>query len=192
MKHPTSVREHLTDRSAAAVMRWHTMLTLKTESIAEHQFFVAEAASLICQLLRHYSIAEPSELDAVTMARMHDKAETEVGDIIGGAKRQFEELEKAARVAELRTVRTTLFEGLPEPIARYYQARVHRALLPSKEDLEVQIVLYCDHLAAYTFVCQEVHLGNSDLKELIDVCYQELQDLAWPWLQELRARTDIL
>ncbi len=104
MSRPTTVREHLMDRRAAAVMRWHNTLTLKTESDAEHQFFVAESASLICQLLAHYNIAWANELDAVTMARMHDKAETEVGDIVGKAKRQCPTLDNAARIAELGAV----------------------------------------------------------------------------------------
>lgn len=193
MSRPTTVRQHLMDRSAAAVMRWHNTLTLKTESDAEHQFFVAESASLICQLLFHYSIAVPNELDAVTMARMHDKAETEVGDIVGKAKRQCPTLEMASRVAELGAAQRELFEGLPTAIARHYRELLRRALLPPPEtDLESQIVLYCDHLAAYTFACQEMHLGNSGVKGLIDTCYQELQELTWPWLVELRKAADVI
>jgi 5'-deoxynucleotidase YfbR-like HD superfamily hydrolase len=175
-------------------MRWHNTLTLKTESIAEHQFFVAESASLICQLLKHYGIAEPNELDAVTMARMHDKAETEVGDIVGKAKRQYSDLATAARQAEIAAVLHHIFEGLPQAVAKHYQNLMCRALLPSKveTDLEAQIVLYCDRLAAYTFACQETHLGNSGLKRLVDACYQELQELAWPWLVELRKAADVI
>lgn len=195
MTQPTTVREHLMDRRAAAVMRWHNTLTLKTESDAEHQYFVAETTSLICQLLLHYGIAVPNELDAVTMARMHDKAEVEVGDIVGRAKRRCMELEGAARTAELKAVRTELFEGLPEPIARHYQALMERALLPSWEDIESQIVLYCDRFAAYSFACQEACLGNERVKRhggLIDTCYQELKDLTWPWLVALREKTDVI
>lgn len=182
------------DRRAAAVMRWHNTLTLKTESDAEHQFFVAESASLICQLLAHYNIAWANELDAVTMARLHDKAETEVGDIVGKAKRQFPELDTAARGAELAAVTFDLFEGLPEPIAQHYRHLMRRALLPSRveTDLEAQIVLYCDRLAAYTFACQEMHLGNSGVKRLVDVCYQELQEMTWLWLVELRKVADVI
>lgn len=194
MKQPTSIRQHLTDRSAAAIIRWHSTLTLKTESDAEHQFFVAETASLICQLLLHYGIAVPNELDAVTMARMHDKAETEVGDITGKAKWQFPELATAARQAEIAAVLHHMFEGLPQPVAKHYQNLMCRALLPSKveTDLEAQIVLYCDRLAAYAFACQEMHLGNSGVKRLVDACYQELQELSWPWLMALRKAADVI
>jgi 5'-deoxynucleotidase YfbR-like HD superfamily hydrolase len=181
------------DRRAAAVMRWHNTLTLKTESDAEHQFFVAESASLICQLLAHYSIAWPNELDAVTMARMHDKAETEVGDIVGEAKRQYQELSVAARNAERGAVTLVLFEGLPKPIAEHYRRLMRRVLGPPwEDDLEAQIVVYCDRLAAYTFACQEMHLGNSGVKRLVNACYQELQDLTWPWLVELRKVADVI
>jgi 5'-deoxynucleotidase YfbR-like HD superfamily hydrolase len=192
MSQPTTVRGHLADRSAAAVMRWHNTLTLKTESDAEHQFFVAESASLICQLLAHYNIAWANELDAVTMARMHDKAETEVGDIVGQAKRRCPELAQVARMAEVGAATNLLFDGLPESIARYYRVLLRRALWMDEDDLEAQIVLYCDRLGAYTFACQEMHLGNSEVKRLVDACYQELQEMTWPWLVALRKAADVI
>jgi len=192
VKPPTTVRAHLADRRAAVVMRWHNTLTLKTESDAEHQYFVAETTSLICQLLLHYGIAVPNELDAVTMARMHDKAETVVGDVVGQAKRRCPTLASAARIAELGAAQHELFEGLPTSIARYYRELLRRGLLLLKDDLEAQIVLYCDRLAAYTFACQEMHLGNSGVKRLVDTCYQELQELTWPWLVALREKADVI
>ena len=192
MSQPTTIRGHLTDRSAAAVTRWHNTLTLKDESDAEHQFFAAEAASLICQLLLHHGIAVPNELDAVTMARMHDKAETEVGDIVGKAKRQFSELARVGRAAEVSATMRLLFKGLPEPVAEHYRELLIRVLRPLVDDLEAQIVLYCDRLAAYAFACQEAHLGNSGAKRLDDACYQELQELTWPWLVALRKVEDVI
>lgn len=194
MSRPTTVQEHLMDRSAAAVTRWHNTLTLKTESIAEHQFFVSEAASLICRLLWHYGIAEPNGLDTVTMAQMHDRAETEVGDITGKAKRHCPTLENAARIAELGAVQRELFGGLPEPVAWRYRYLMRRALVlrPKDDDLESQIVLYCDRLAAYAFVHQEVLLGNERLSELRERCLQEIEDLDWPWLVALRKAEDVI
>ncbi len=185
------IRSYLFDRRDAFVVRWHARQTARTETLAEHHYFVTRDAELIARALHYYGIAEPSISDVVMMAMVHDEPEKETGDISGEAKRLYPELKKVLEKIEAGVIEKLLFNGLPEVLGDYYRNLAMRITQPETDDLEAQIVKYADKLEAYLFAYTEVQQGNSLMQEVVFVVQQELDTLTWDWLTSLRRETGL-
>lgn len=85
------------DRNLADIRRWAIVRTIRTQSVAEHSFFVA---LMMKPLLEHYGYDDPALVrDAMYYALIHDRDEVLSGDIATPAKRRmtpgaFDELNK--------------------------------------------------------------------------------------------------
>lgn len=186
-----SIRNALFDRRDAFVVRWHARQTVRTETLAEHHYFVARDAELIARALHYYHIAEPLIPDVLMMAMVHDEPEKETGDVSGEAKRLYPELKSVLAKIERGVIDNILFSGLPTPLGNYYRALAHRITDPAKDDLEAQIVKYADKLEAYLFAFTEVRQGNGLMVDVVSRITQELDGLTWEWLVELRRETGL-
>jgi 5'-deoxynucleotidase YfbR-like HD superfamily hydrolase len=120
-------------RSAARVTRFHTMPTLRTQSVGEHTF---GALAVLCE------ICDPS----ATLLRAvlyHDATEPCTGDTPAHVKWLNPGIAEAMKLAE----------GMLEDRFELYD----RASLSEGER---RILKYCDSMEAILFACEEFTMGN--------------------------------
>lgn len=182
------IRDFLFDRRVAFVQRWHARQSIGTESLAEHQYFVARDAMLVAHALIFYDIAKPDVGECVARALVHDEVEKVTGDVSGQAKREYPEMKALLTKIETEIIAGTLYDMLPDPIAMLYRSLTLSAT--DHHDLEGQIVKYADKLEAYLFsVTEAAH--NSLFNEVVTQIGAELEELRWDWLTALRKETGI-
>lgn len=186
-----SIRDQLFDRRNAFIVRWHARQTTKTETLAEHHYFVTRDAELIARALVYYKIAKPNIADVLMMAMVHDEPEKEIGDVSGEAKRVYPQLRETLVMIEQGVIDKILYNGLPTAIGDHYRKLTRRITGSQEDDLESQIVKYADKLEAYLFAYTEVQQGNSLMDDVVVRILQELEALTWPWLAELRRETGL-
>jgi len=179
------IQKFLMDMRSGFVQRWHARQTVRQESLAAHHHQTSRNARLVADALRYFGIAEPDVFKIVSLADFHDEAEKVTGDVSGEAKRRFPELRAASKGAEMVVIDQILFSELPEPIAEQYRAWA-RLMAQEPGTLEQQVVKYADKLAAYQFALTEIRIGNTLMADVVEEVAQELRELDWPWLIELR------
>jgi 5'-deoxynucleotidase YfbR-like HD superfamily hydrolase len=119
-------------RDGAAVKRFHTMRTSRTQTVGEHSYGVAMLVTLV----------EPDCSVALLKAALtHDLHEQSTGDIPSPAKWRYPELAAAMAIAEERWEIAT---GL-------------RAQLTAHE---VEVLKFCDYLELLIWAIEECRLGN--------------------------------
>lgn len=182
-KEVSAFERRLYDRSLAHVNRWHTQISLRKESVAEHQYFVASNAMLICHYLQYYKIATPSLRKVLGMALVHDSLELLTGDMPGDFKKDQPALKAALNAAESEILRQA-YKDMPPDIAYEYMM-LHREY-NGRLCIEAQIVKFCDVLDLAAFVKLEQGMGNTMLNRVQVVAEQWLQEFDWPWLRELK------
>lgn len=185
-----SIATFLQDRRAAFIVRWHARQTQRTETLAEHHYFVAHDALVIADALYYYGIAQPDVLRVILLAHFHDAPEFESGDVSGGAKRQYPKLREVSKEVDRQIVQHVLFNNLPDDLAERYRGFAHDANSPA-DSLEQQIVKYADKLEALLFAETEVQVGNTLMQDVVREVGLELAELDWPWLVRLRKETGL-
>lgn len=182
-----TINKRVYDRSEAFLQRWHAEPTIKTESLAEHQFFVAKNTLFICRLLKHYGIHGDFNQDiAVEIALQHDTLELITGDVSGPAKREYPELKEVLTSIEEHANKNA-YSDLPESVGLHYRWIGHWG--QDIERIETQIVKYCDVLAAAAFINSERQFGNAYMQGHEKRIKTWLAALDWPWLKQLRSKT---
>lgn len=190
-----SLIDFIADRRESSLTRWHARRTVQTENLAEHHGRTARTTLLLCRALRHHRIAEPDDLAAVEMAMLHDAAEVTTGDFPGRTKAEHPALKEALVEIEIEVIDNGLYVALPSGVAEQYRRAARRIADPGPDDLEAQIVGYCDKLEAHLFVQSELALGNTTMHDAANdtdaSTRAALERLQWPWLQRLRQVTDL-
>lgn len=184
-----TIKSYLFDRREGFITRWHAEPVLRHESLAEHSYFVARNALMVCHALVHFGIAKPDIGRTMELALTHDLAEKETGDISGKAKRLYPSLKKVLTEIETSEVSEVLFKELPENIGVHYKAIM--LLYANCADIESQIVSYVGILDAHAFAQVEFELGNSYALDPYQRTSEWMRQLDWPWLEELRKHVDI-
>lgn len=180
------ITDYLFDRREAYVKRWHTELTIRPESLAEHQFFVARNAQLVAHTLTQ--IDEWVGGDGIYMDRLmfialhHDEAEKVMGDTPGNFKRSHPTFVTALKDTERAALQELVWKQ-PKPL-EYFEWLMD-------DSIEKQIVKYCDTLDILIVASREVDMGNYTLKEAEKLSRQWLQEMDWPWLKALREKEHI-
>jgi len=125
------------------IKRYNNTFCLKTESVAEHSFFVA---AIILNLYNEYNFDLKK---ALIMGLIHDFPECEITDIQHNVKEQFPFLKKKLKIAEKKVMMESFLE-----LFKYYRNF-------SKEDkVETIIVKYADVLSCYQYSSNEIGMGN--------------------------------
>ena len=93
----SNIFEHISSRALAHVMRFNSRPQHFQESVAEHSFFTAYIASILCDLLKKEGM-EINQEKVLTMALIHDSEEIFSGDILGPFKHRSPELTKAIKL----------------------------------------------------------------------------------------------
>lgn len=134
-------------QAGADVKRFHTKLTLQSETVGHHSHGVA----MLCLLLDPFSRKE-----VLAAALVHDLSEHITGDIPSPAKREYGIGDQVNRLEEslLRSV------GLSMPIL---------------SDGEIRTLKLADIFQGMLFCARELSLGNSRMREVFDnyVSYAE-------------------
>lgn len=133
------------------IQRYSTVPRIRSESVAEHSFFVA---ALVVRLHKDY------EFDlgkAVSMAIVHDLTESWIDDITVPTKRKFEEIENAISMAEIATAH----EEFPEPVLELW--------LEHKDGLSIEskVVHLADVMQCIQYAKGEVTLGNKYMERVL-------------------------
>lgn len=126
------------------ITRYSNVPRISSESVAEHSFFVA---SIVIDLHSKY------EFDlgkAISMAIVHDWAESFVDDVTVATKNMFPEIREAIHRAE-EMIYEKVFSGMPCKLWKE---------LNSQDTIESMIVKYADVLQCAQYSEHEVRLGN--------------------------------
>ena len=185
-----TIHDYLFDRREGFLQRWHSEYTTRKESLAEHQWFVTRNAMLICQALKNFQIEWPDTETCIRMAMFHDEAEILTGDVSGKAKRLWPIIKEAMNEAEDNVIEE-MYKSLPENMQVYMWYPLARYRYFKEDDMEAQIVKYCDILDAHIFATTEHNLGNTYLDDAIERTTDWLKQMQWPWLQELREEINL-
>ena len=107
-----NIFSHLLNRGLAHVMRYSSTPQHFKESVAEHSFYTAYYASLLCDLLEKVDVHVGRER-AITMALIHDTEEMFSGDILNPFKHYSSDLKEAIQKVNTEVI-PLMYEGLPE------------------------------------------------------------------------------
>ena len=148
------------------IQRYSTVPRIKSESVAEHSFFVA---ALVVRLHKDYDFDLGK---AVSMAIIHDWTESWLDDVTVPTKKMFPKLALAVQEAEAEIASNEF----PEP--------VYRLWLEHKEHLTVEskIVHYADVLQCLQYSKHEVSIGKNDymlrvMSQTVDRIYEMTEEL---------------
>lgn len=138
----------------ADMKRYNNRIKLKSESIAEHSFFVAYN---ILKIGYDYSIPSDIINDAVAIAITHDFPEMFTSDLPHDCKQRYPELRKLLATVEIDFIK----EEMPELYERYDR-------LLNEKSLTTLLVDIGDAISVLQFCNREIDLGNTtdDVKNI--------------------------
>lgn len=138
----------------ADMKRYNNRIKLKSESIAEHSFFVAYN---IIKVGHDYGISNDIINEAVAMAITHDFPEMFTSDLPHDCKQRYPELRKLLADVEIEFIK----EEMPELYDRYYK-------LLNEDSLVTLLVDIGDAISVLQFCNRENDLGNDteDIKNI--------------------------
>lgn len=136
----------------AHIQRYSIVPRIKSESVAEHSFFVA---AVVIRLHKEYDFDLGR---AVAMATIHDWTESWVDDITVATKRKFPKLKAVVAAIEEEIAE----KEFPQP--------VYELWLEHKEciTVEAKIVHYADVLQVIQYSNNEIKLGNTGYMEQVN------------------------
>lgn len=134
------------------IIRYNTRSKIKTESVAEHSFYVAIIALKLCD---EYGIDSITTRDIVIKALLHDMPEIEINDITYDAKE-----------------RLNLRPYLKKYEDDYYDRRFPKyAKLMKKSSTLVQLIVdTADAMSVIQYANNEISLGNNsaEMQQILD------------------------
>jgi 5'-deoxynucleotidase len=142
-------------RDLSFVKRWSIVRTIRSQSVAEHTFFVAMYANDICAAL---GVDESIHLAVLQKALWHDVDEIFTGDIPGPAKRA------------LCSDRESLTAKLKEWKLKVFGILGHRegvAVTDIEHNIIHTILKAADELDAACEMATELQLGNNNVQERV-------------------------
>lgn len=177
-----SIFDHILNRSIAHVTRFSGKPQHFQESVAEHSFFVAYIAAVLCSLLKEAGEAVNQE-KVLSMALVHDIEETFSGDILGPFKHHSPEVTSAIRKVNQEVIQET-FRDLPESLAHHFVSLWNEE--GEGKTAEAQIVKTADRLSLLAKCAEEVKVGNDFFKEMYDSQLKQLQEYKELWWQKIQ------
>ncbi len=104
MDKPLPIFKHILNRSLAHVVRFSAKPQHFSESVAEHSFYVAYIARILCDLIKGNGRIVDAE-KVITMALVHDMEEMYSGDILSPFKHYSEKVRAAIREVNQEVVK---------------------------------------------------------------------------------------
>lgn len=151
------------ERNLADIRRWSIVRTTRSQSVAEHSFYVA---LMVPRLLRQYGFEDPQMLlDATEYALRHDMGEVLTGDIATPIKKRLPE--GAFTMMEME------FGFPPEEI----------------DPIIAQAVKVIDLFEAAAFLAEEVAIGNARVIDVQRVIKYKLEK-ACVAFEKMAGKTD--
>ena len=136
------------DRNLADIRRWAIVRTIRTQSVAEHSYYVA---LMMKPLLEEYGHDDPALVrDAMHYALIHDRDEVLSGDVATPAKRRM-----APGAFDALNKEFGLDVPEPDPIIK-------------------KAAKVLDLFEAALFVAEEVGMGNSRVQDVLLVIRRKL------------------
>ena len=155
------------------VARYSSHPVIKTESVAEHSYWVSFFALLIAKDINYNNDCEEVDIELLLQkCILHDIGESQTGDIIRPFKYYNKDIHKAIKNAEDEIVTETLNKELH----RVYIALDFQDTLDYCKDdsIEGDILILADMISLFTYCFDEVKLGN---KNMVPVIKQGLEVL---------------
>lgn len=151
-------------RDLAFVPRWVIARTIRTQSVAEHSFFVAVYTAQLCELLE---LSKEETLNSVILALTHDWEECFTGDIPGPVKKS--------------TFDKTKFNTY---ISRGVSLRFDFSYRYGKNAVYDKIVKTANLIDEVLYLCGERQLGNQSIEQFYNNSIRRLRiswnELPWP------------
>ncbi|MBI4120713.1 MAG: HD domain-containing protein [Parcubacteria group bacterium] len=169
--------DHIRDRSLAHIVRFSGHPQHFEESVADHSFFVAYIASLLCLLLEKNGKTVNRE-KVTSMALIHDMEERFSGDILSPFKHHSKEVNLAIRKVN-RVLVHGIFSDLPKELREYYIALWNEE--SEQKTIEAQIVKAADRLSLLAKCNEEINAGNEYFRHIYDREYEKLKGDTKAW-----------
>lgn len=131
----------------ADMKRYNNRIKLKSESIAEHSFFVAYN---ILKIGYDYKLPNDVVNEAVSIAIAHDYPEMFTSDLPHDCKQKYPELRELLSKIEIEYIK----EEMPELYDRYQK-------LLNEDSIVITLVDVGDAISVLQFCNREIELGNS-------------------------------
>jgi 5'-deoxynucleotidase YfbR-like HD superfamily hydrolase len=144
------------------IQRYSTVPRVRSESVAEHSFFVA---CIVIRLHKEYDFDLGA---AVVMATMHDWTESWLDDVTVPTKRKFPKLALAVQEAEAQIAATE------------FPDNIYQLWLEHKEHLSVEskIVHYADVIQCMQYAGHEVKIsGNSYMAKVLQETEERINEI---------------
>jgi 5'-deoxynucleotidase len=145
-------------RDLQYIPRWQITRNVRTQTLAEHSYYVALYASDICAYL---SLPEDVTLAAIKGALWHDVPELITGDLVGPHKNKMVDPKKMDNFVTRGM--DIIFGSVGHRDGRY------EAVLENGKAVARHIVKCADLLDAAHYLIEEVSLGNRNTENKIEI-----------------------
>ena len=176
--------DHIMGRSLAHSVRYSSTPQNFPESVAEHSFFTAYIASVLCNLLEKEGV-EVDRARAIEMALVHDVEEQLSGDILGPFKHYSPEVREAITKVNKEVI-PHVFEGLPKDLRNYYITLWTEDNVG--ETLEAQIVKMADKISLVSKCEEEIKVGNDFFEDILSGQIESLKEDEKDWWLKIRSQ----
>lgn len=139
------------------LIRFSQVPRIKSETVAEHSYFVALFTDWLCLEL---GVADELHHKCVTYALLHDLSEIVLTDIPHPVKQMLPEIEEALIKLEVDVI-----DYLVPELSHFYKGCVD-----GEEVLIKKIVKLADTLSVLQYLASEISLGNSNVDEIVASC----------------------
>ena len=174
--------DHLLNRSLAHVTRFNNRPQHFPESVAEHSYYVAYFAFIVCELLEKKKVKIETK-KVLQMALIHDTEEGLSGDIITPFKHYNDKVYQSIREVSSEMIQEMFVE---------LDSEMQKELVTlwneenSAETTEAQIVKVADKLSLLSKCFEEIQAGNTYFEEIYKTQLNSLKKLDWPWWTPIR------
>ncbi len=173
------ITSFILNRRLAQVKRYHATPLHQNETVAEHSFYVAIIARVLCGVVPHKPL---NILEVVEKALIHDMEEMFTGDIIQPFKYYDPKLKKL--IDEInQTMIAKAFDDLPKELANHFKTLwldYHH-----NQKIEDKIVKIADKLSLIAYCLEQIQLGNSFMKPILKNGIKLLEEYRFDWLEPI-------
>ena len=177
-----NIFSHLLNRGLAHVIRFSATPQHFPESVAEHSYYTAYMASLLCDLVEQKGI-EVSRERAISMALVHDTEEMFSGDILSPFKHYSSEVKESIQKVNTKVV-PQVFEDLTKEMQEKYVGLWNEDA--RGESIEAQLVKVADRLSLLSKCAEEVKVGNTFFESIYATQLKTLKEYDVAWWKEIR------
>ena len=176
------IYDHILNRDLAHVTRFNNRPQHFKESVAEHSFYVAYFALIICNLLVEKGVTVDTN-KVLQMSLIHDAEEGFSGDILTPLKHFNKKVHKAIADVNKQMIGEA-FKGLPKELSKQLVTLWNEE--QSEKTIESQIVKASDKLSLLSKCFEEIQAGNNYFEEIYKWQLSSLKKLSYPWWVKIR------